>query len=100
MNFLSFVSKYTPKSFDEEEIIVFSGWIFTSEFHKSHPNANIDSILMFLKKHKTSDSVKSGFVKACIAYHKEPHNILYEELKDSLEKTIKYAKDVYNDEPF
>lgn len=95
MNFLTFLEKYSPKSFDEEEVITFIGWIFSSEFHKKFPNANIDNVLNFLRRHKTSNSVKAGFVIACIAYYKEPENMLYDILKESLEKTIKLANEVY-----
>lgn len=83
MRYLTFLREQSKLvSFQNEEIITFEGWIDTTGYLKKNPHAGVPQIFLFLQIQNVSDTVRMGFVKSCLAYQKEPKNMLPTSLKD------------------
>jgi len=94
MRFYTFLKGFAKASSDDD-VIAFNGWIQTSEHPKKLPHAGLPQILLFLQCHPTSKQVKDGFVKVCLAYQKEPKNMLSLDFRDSTEKTLEFINHIY-----
>lgn len=94
MRFYTFLRDFANKTMDDD-VIVFYGWIVTSEHPKKLPHAGIPQITLFIRSQNPSNQVKDGFVKACEMYFYEPKNILPIEFKDNIDVFIHFVKGVY-----
>jgi len=83
MRFITFLREQSKlATIQNEEIITFEGWIDTTGYLKKNPHAGIPQISLFLQTQNVSDTVRMGFVTLCLAYQKEPKNMLPASLKE------------------
>ena len=70
MRFFTFLKEYFNEvGMDNEEVITFAGWIFSSGYPKKNPHAGLPQIKLALLSIKHSKVVWFGFVKTCLAFH-------------------------------
>jgi hypothetical protein len=83
MRFLNFTNELASKVFlENEEVITFNGWIHTIGYVKKNPHSGIPQLILYIRLHNPSKTVKDGFVKACLEYQKAYPNSISKEFQN------------------